>query len=427
MAVVADAAQMQNLLQVILTTLDNSERREAETIVVRSVKNPASAALLVQLIQSDEVGSGVRHLAAILLRKKLFSLWRALPLENQELLKGILLDRLGKEPVKMVRFAVAHVVSILAKAEMRDHHRWPQLEAAIGGAMQSPIPELRELSMVLVYAIAEVFGEDRDGALVQTIGPALLAGLQDPEIRVRIAALKSVSVVLPFLHGNRAAKEQLLSNVVPMCGVIIREGILRDDASTLLLRTMDLVEQLCEDLHTAKHRDHLLFLFNVCIQVMSTRAAPHTRIREHASDILALLCQSKPKFIKECGLIESIVESCLTVMSEDDSISLPFEYDEEQDEMDDDDVDLLNVRTPCMFASKLLNVAVCHLPSKLVRSAIMAKVGGVLESQPSGDNPRQRKAAIIGVACLAEGDSGYLRRRTTYLLSIAQKKKTTTK
>lgn len=92
-------------LSTILTTLDNLERRNAEVAVVKSLSAPNTALLLLALLRDSASGrttAGVRQLAAVLLRKKLFTLWRGLTLPQQEELKQILLSQLGQEPVKLV-------------------------------------------------------------------------------------------------------------------------------------------------------------------------------------------------------------------------------------------------------------------------------------------------------------------------------------
>lgn len=412
---------MQTLRQIlvcILTTMDNGERRQAEIAVVKALRAPNTATLLVQLLRDTETTSpGARQLSAILLRKKLFSLWRSLQVEHQEELKRILLTQLGAEPVKIVRFAIAHVVSILAKAEARDEHGWPELQQSIFGAMQSADPEMRELAMVLAYSIAEVFGDQP--TFINGVGQAVVGGLTDAALPVRLAAIKAVSVILPFLHGQKAVKATMHASIIPIVIATVQDNLSDPATLTLVLRTMELAEQLCEELHTNTHSEYLMQLVQMLVAVLGSKGvSSHLRVREHASEVLAMLVQNKPKFVQKANLIEPLVRTCLTVMAEEDSISFPFDYDEEEEDMDDDDVELLRVRTPCMFASRLLNLCCTHLPTKTVTSCAMAMITSVLEN-PTAD-PLLRKASIIGLACLSEGNPGYLRRRVSMILNAVQ-------
>lgn len=406
------------VLNTILTTLDNNARRNAEVEIAKALRNSQTAVALVGLLRDTvNVSAGARHLCAVLLRKKLFSLWRSLPLEHQHEFKQILLQQLGLEPVRLVRFAIAHVVSVLAKAIARDDdsNGWPELQNAIYSAMQSPQVEMRELSMVLSYSIAEVFGDKP--SFINGVGQAIVSGLNDPVTEVRLAAVKAVSVCLPFIHGQKAAKAEMNAAVVPAVIQIVTENATREDMIQLVLRTMELVEQLCEDLHTNSHSNYLTQLSNFLVSLMVT-ANPqiHLRIREHASEILCLLIETKPKFISKANLLEPIVRSCLEVMAQDGSISLPFQYDEEEEDLDDEDHELLKVRSPCMFAAKLLSMCSQHLPSKKVTDAIMNLVTKIM------DNPQastlHRKSSIIALACLAEGNPGYLRRKISLVLQM---------
>lgn len=411
--------ELRSALVTILTTMDNVARREAEVSVVRSLKNPQTLFALVQLLRDvGNTSAGVRQLSAVLLRKKLFTLWRSLSPELQVEFKSILLQQLGLEPVKIVRFAVAHVVSILTKAESRDGgNGWPELQGAIAAAMSSEAAEMRELAMVLAYSIAEVFGEQP--SFINGVGEAVARGLDDPVLAVRLAALKAVSVILPFLHGSKDIKNQMIAVVVPSTIRTVQQHYTDPSMLPVVLRTLDLVEQMCEDLHTNSHEVFLRQLTDMLIAVYTSTNAAHMRLREYASEVLSLLVQTKPKFISKCAYTDTLVTSCLNVMSEDATISLPFEYDEEEDEMDDDEVDLLKVRTSCMFAARLLNRCCSHLSAKAVTASAMQLITAVLDNPQA--SPLQRKAAIIGLACLAEGNPGYLRRKVTMILNAVRK------
>ncbi|CUG86134.1 Hypothetical protein, putative [Bodo saltans] len=412
-----DIDSVRNMLMCILTTMDNNERRQAEIAIVKALRSSSTATLLVQLLRDTATTSaGARQLSAILLRKKLFSLWRSLSIEHQQELKNILLTQLGAEPVKIVRFAIAHVVSILAKAEARDEHGWPELQQSIFSAMQSPDAEMRELSMVLSYSIAEVFGDQP--TFINGVGQAVVGGLSDSALNVRLAAIKAVGVILPFLHGQKSVKATMHASIIPIVIQTIESNIADPNALTLVLRTMELAEQLCEELHTNTHSEYLMQLFQMLLTVMGAVGASHLRVREHASEVLGMVVQNKPKFIQKANLIDQLVRGCLTVMSEEESISFPFDYDEEEQDMDDDDVELLRVRTPCMFASRLLNLCCSHLSTKTVTASAMSMITAVLENPAAA--PLLRKAAIIGLACLSEGNPGYLRRRVTMILNAVQ-------
>jgi hypothetical protein len=414
--VACSAADFHALFHTILSTMDNQARREAENVIVRSLRTHTTVPFLVQLLQqisSEPHSAGIRQLSAILLRKRIFSLWRNIDVALQTELKGILLCQLGVEPNKMVRFAIAHVVSVLAKAEAREGLGWPELQVAIFNAMHSEHLEMRELAMVLAYSIAEAVGDH--AVFINGIGEALVAGVSDPEIAVRLAALKAVSVTVPFLHGsNKSAKQALIDAVIPRCTDNVRSGLHHESQTSLVLRTLDVLEQFVEDLHSKAHAQQLLAIASLLLEVLVIKGAP-LRIREHCSEILALLVQLKPKFVVAQGLAQRIVDACVTVLAEDETISLQYMYDEgDDDDMDDDDVELLKVRTACMFSGKLLSVCMASLPSKQMTAATMVHVESVVHNPHA--STLHKKGAVIVLACIAEGNPGYLRRRAGSLV-----------
>ena len=413
--VAQSAADFHSLFHTILSTMDNAARRDAENVIVRSLRDHRTVPFLVQLVQqvtTEPHAAGIRQLSAILLRKRIFSLWRNIDVSLQRELKSILLCQLGVEPNKMVRFAIAHVVSVLAKAEAREGAGWPELQVAIYNAMHSEHVEMRELSMVLAYSIAEAVGDQ--AVFINGIGEALVAGVADRENVVRLAALKAVSVTIPFLHGtNKSAKQALIDAVIPQCITNVKCDVLVPDQTQLVLRTMDVFEQLIEDLHSKTHVPQLLAIIGLLLELLVLAAAP-LRVREHASEILALLVELKPKFVVAQGIAQKIVDASVAVLAEDETISLQYMYDEDDDDLDDDDVELLKVRTACMFSGKLLSVCMSNLPSKPMTAAAMRHVDTVVQ------NPHaptlHKKAAVIVLACIAEGNPGYLRRRTGSLV-----------
>ncbi|KEG15581.1 hypothetical protein DQ04_00031150 [Trypanosoma grayi] len=410
--------ELHRMLHTILHSTDNIERRSVEAAVVRALSTPATLMLLVRVLQDVQgVAPGVRQLAAVLLRKKVFSLWHAIPAESRVELKSILLAQLGYEPVRVVRFAVAHLVSRLAKADaLESEEGWPELQQAIRSAVDDPRADMRELAMVLAYSIAEVLGEGQ--SLSELVAEAVLRGMTDADDGVQRAALKAVGALLPFLEDKRQEREQLLQRLVPCCLELLAQYSAVEAKTTLCVDVLDLLEQLVEDLSVKRH-EGLLRTMALSVLTVFVNTANRPRVRQNCSEMLVSLVNMKPKFVSH-ALLEPIVAACVQVMGEDGTISLPevahVEDADEDSGNDDDDAEMLHVNPPCMYAGRLLSTLATKISAKLFTGALLPFVSRVSDNPHA--SPLERKAGILSLACLAEGNPGYLRRRVQYVLKL---------
>ncbi|ESL08976.1 hypothetical protein TRSC58_03311 [Trypanosoma rangeli SC58] len=424
--------QLQGMLHTILNSADNNERRSVEATVVRALNTPSNLMLLVRVVQDVQtVSSGVRQLAAVLLRKKINSLWHVISVESRAELKRLLLAQLGFEPVRVVRFALAHLISRLAKADtLETGEGWPELQVAIRAAVEDPRGDMRELAMVLAYSIAEVVGEC--GSLNAMVIEAVLQGMTDAEVNVQQAALKAMGALWLFvgadLDGEDGAtiarkkreREHLLQCLIPRCLELLKMYASLEERTSVCVNVLDLLEQLVEDLSVKRHGEMLHTLGLEIISVLrNTLNQP--RVRQSSSEVLVTLVNLKPKFVTTM-LLQPMVEVCVQVMGEDGTISLPEVAHVEDSENDDtgniigEDADMLHVNPPCMYAGRLLSTLATKVSAKLFTSALLPFVSHVSENSQAG--PLERKAAILSLACLAEGNPGYLRRKVQYVLKL---------
>ncbi|PWU96033.1 hypothetical protein C4B63_20g226 [Trypanosoma cruzi] len=423
--------QLHGMLHTILHSTDNNERRSVESTVVRALKASSNIMLLVRLMQDvQSVSAGVRQLAAVLLRKKVFSLWRTIPVGSRAELKHVLLAQLGIEPVRVVRFALAHVISRLARAEFLEPvEGWPELQVAIRTAMEDPRGDMRELAMVLAYSIAEVVGECGD--LNTLVTEAVLQGMTDAEVSVQRAALKAMGALLLFVdvqeedrvvvEKKKHERGKLLQHLIPRCLELLAVYGPLEERTNICVDVLDLLEQLVEDLSVKKHEGILRTLGLEMISVLcNTLNRP--RVRQNSSEVLVTLVNLKPRFVTTT-LLEPMVSACVQVMGEDGTISLPEEVTRLEDsEMDikndnnDEDAEMLHVNPPCMYAGRLLSTLATEVSAKAFTNALLPFVLRVSENMQGG--PLERKAAILSLACLAEGNPGYLRRKVQYVLKL---------
>lgn len=417
------AAELAQMLHGILHATDNNERRAIEATVVRSVSQPTNLTLLVHILCNHsglETSAGVRQLAAVLLRKKIFSLWNSLDQDAKQELRQLLLTQLGNEPVKLVRFAMAHIVARLAKADaLRGGGGWPELQQAVRVAAEDPRNEMRELAMVLVYSVAEVFAEEN--SLSGLAAEAVVRGVADRDLTVQTAAVKAASMLLPCVENNAAVRAAYIAHLVPQCLQVLT-GHCRDDARrSLCVSVLDLITQLMGELSAKKNASLLSSMASQLLLILGDRTTLPS-VRQSCSAALGELVSMKPKFIVSQNMLQPLVECCVQLMSEDATISLPdtTDLDVEDDDGEDDDADMLRVNSPCMMGGHLLSTIATTVSSKAFTATLLQLLTPVTNELDAAD-PLTKKACVVALACLAEGNPSYLRRKVGYMLSITRR------
>ncbi|KAG5485251.1 hypothetical protein CUR178_06611 [Leishmania enriettii] len=412
----------------ILLVVDNAERRRNEAALTNALRQPPNVGHLVTILCGAPDGTppttsaGVRQMAAVLLRKRVFSLWRVLTAEQQHQLRQLLLQRLGSETTRPVRFAIAHVVTRLAKADAnRGGGGWPELQHAIRAATDDVRVEMRELAMVLLYSLGEVFAEEN--ALSGLAAESVVRGLGDSDLAVQAAAVKAAMMLLPALREHPAVRNAFLAHLVPTCVGLLESGATTEAKVPLCVSILDLLEQLFDDLPVKKYGALVQDLAQALMRLIGS-PQHHPRVRENCGAALETLVTLKPKFVAAPTLLEPLVQVCLRLMSEDNTISISDQGnnsmgDEDIGDSDDDDVDMLRIASPCMVGGRLLSALATKVASKAFTTVLLPHISRVTDA-PASVDARTRKATIIALACLAEGHSSFLRRRVGYVLTVTR-------
>lgn len=404
------------MLYNILNLTDNQARREVEASVMSALSDPPTVTHLFRIMSNltGQYSDGTRHLAAVLLRKRLFSLWRSLQPAEQAEVRGTLMEQLGKETNRAVRFAVAHIVTRLAKADAeRGGGGWPELQQAIRVAAEDTRVEMRELSMVLIYSFAEVFMEEN--AMADLAAESVVRGVMDSEEVVVKAALKAGMMLLPCIHEREALRNTFLQHLVPvLLSQLVALSTMKNKGS-LCVAFLDLLDQCLVPMTVKKHSGLLESIGSSLLEVMINQAS-HPLARQNCGVVIGQLVSLKPKFTVNSGLIQHVVKAAAQLMAEDAVIGLPeTDLAPEDDEMDDEDVDMLTVRTPCVVGCLLLSALAKHVPSKVYTEVVLPLITSW--SEPS-QSPLCKKAAMLALACFAESNPSFLRKRVGYVLDL---------
>lgn len=427
----------------ILTVIDNNERRATEVQLTTALQNPANLRPLATILcgtgdgQPSVASTGVRQMAAVLLRKRIFTLWRVLSVEEKHQLRHLLLHQLGVEPTRVVRFALAHIVTRLAKAaadeddddddgESNSAGSWPELYQAIYAASEDSRVDMRELAMVLLYSFGEVFADANDfsGMAAESV----VRGMKDGETVVQTAAVKAAMVLLPSLQDQPSVRNAFLSHLIPACVEVMDAGAAVEAKVPLCVSVLDLFEQLLEALSVKKSAALLAQLAQTLIRVLGASTS-HPRVRENCGAALGQLSTMKPKFVVSQGLLQPMVEVSMHLLAENDALSFtigdedevgPDGNDDDANDDDDDDLDLLRVLPPFAIGVRLLSTVATSVSSKAFTEMLLPFISGVLDN-PSSAVPTVRRAAITALSSLGRGNASYLRRRVGYVIGVTQR------
>lgn len=463
------------MLQSILHGTDNNERRAVEAQLISSLSDATTLFSLVHLLMDQvNVPTGVRHLAAVLLRKRILTLWKALDDSTKVEIKALFLQQLGNEETKVVRFAIAHIVTRIAKVGWDAEEDggksagWPELVQAIRVAADDPRPAMRELSMVLLFSVCEVFADEN--ALANLAAETVVRGVMDEEEVVCRAAIKAGITLLPCLYGKAALRREFLSHLIPQCiAQLTRYCVVREKVG-LCVMFLDLLEECLEEVSAAKQAALLTTLIQAILDFLLHRGV-HLLIRENCGSFLAKVVQQKQKFALSHGFLPLLVRAGGQLMAEDASVGtldgdvvknsrIIGEGDEDtsagdgeggddamggEDDDDDEEVDMLNAQNACMIGRQLLSALSSSLSSKTFTHEVMAMVeelkllvstapSNVLPADPisipsspplsssssSSCYPYPKKSIIFTLASLSESNPGYLRRRVGEVVQLTE-------
>jgi hypothetical protein len=143
-----------NLLQVLrmLSAPDTAVIKKAEKLLKPFLKQPTSAVSLVNVLGGcPELAC--RHHAALLLKKKIGRFYSSYNLQQQQELRGGLIQLLINEQDSNVATGIAGIIGATAKAAFAAKQQWPEVFALLTQLSQDPNERLRILSFKLLTEV----------------------------------------------------------------------------------------------------------------------------------------------------------------------------------------------------------------------------------------------------------------------------------
>lgn len=234
----ADPAALAHVLG-MLSQNDTEVVKQGEGYLKPFLKQPSCILSLINQLRtsSDE---GIRHHAALLLKRRANPLLKKFNAAQVQDLKAQYLQLMTNEPQKAVAVALAGVVATVAKSIFTTEGNWPELFALLMQMAQDP----NEARRVLNYSLLEQLAENVATHLkphTNTLAQMFVMGCQDPSSHVSAAAMSATGAYIQAL-ADEPEVMQLSCVLTPMLQVM--HGCLERGDEDLVVEAMDVLEDI---------------------------------------------------------------------------------------------------------------------------------------------------------------------------------------
>ena len=412
----SDAAQMATYLSG-LTQPDTLVIRQAESALKPILKRPECVPAMIEVIKArDAQDEATRHVAAIVLRKRISGHLGRFDVPTKSALKTELLSILRTETSRPVRNGVVALVASVCKSEAEGEGDeaqaaagWPELFQFVAGAAGDAHPEARELAFLLLGEMTDTVGvhlKPQFGTLAGLFG----AGLSDGDAKVQSASVKALGLLMSYLADEEEI-DTFAPLIVPLLSVAEACRARNDEevVSTFLDVLYDL--SFSPSQVVAKHMAPIVRFAQMCMADSNLEMA----VRDSAALVVATMAESKPKLLgRDAALLAGVVETIFNLIENSDGSAAGALFEsnpawkedfEDQEGYDPDDADDNGGITETGIAQGTLDMLACEIPKKYIFEPVVSRCMARLGSA----DPNQRKAGIACLGVIAEGCAEPLR------------------
>lgn len=320
--------------------------------------------------------TGVRQMAAVLLRKKIAVHWKKQSKNQQEEIKKALMHVCINDTSKPVRRSVAALISSLAKVTV-PKKQWAELIDWLLQVSQSADNSHREMSMVLFYNLCENIPKQLRPSF-KSVQAAFVRALVDPDDKVRFAALKAMTSLFEGLTEEGDEQSMMsFGETIPNLVEILKFAITKGDEDCAL-KVIGLIDTFSTC--PAPVLDPcLLELVKLFAQICSS-AQTDINVRYKASNFIVSTINAKPGKISKAGLLHPLLQ--LTT----ELVIAPVE----------DETEEIHAQT---LGYEILDALVRSMKKQDVFSYSMQAASALIAHV----DPNKRKGALVILAVLSEG------------------------
>jgi hypothetical protein len=384
-------------LTALVSGQSNEVVQQVQRFLGEAAKSPTFVVHLATLLTTSPAAP-VRHLAAILLRKKITSHWQRTDAAFRDGLKAALLGVLVGDPELAVRRSAGHLVAVIAKHTV-PQGKWPELLPFLHERCQREgnDPRVRVAALDVFAAMADSVSEAL-AAHATGIAGIFLSALSDADEGVRRAGLRAFGATVPAFVGE-ATLDAFAPLVPPVLEVIAQCVASGDD--DVALEGLEVLHELLNSAGPLM-RQYVPGLIEMSLQVGTRRdVAIQTRERFLATiEVIAEFRNADLRRLCKQGAVEMIVRAAFTLLVEppvneefDAPATVAGPAPGDDDNVDGDDLEAYHIGT------RILSSIANELPSRYVYP-IVAEAARVCLA--SGDMPSAR-AGLLALGVISEG------------------------
>ena len=369
---------------------------------------------MIEVIKAQSSqNEATRHVAAIVLRKRITGHLSKFDAPTKTTLKAELLSILQTESSRPVRNGVVALVSTICKAEAEAESDaqaaaagWPELFQFVAVAASDAHPEARELAFLLLGEMTETIGYHLK-LQFSTLSGLFASGMSDADSKVQNAAVKALGLLMSFL-----ADETEIDSFAPLVQPLltVAEACRTRHDEEVVSTTLDVLYDLSfsPSQAMAANMAHIVRFAQICMSDSNLEMS----VRDSAALVVATMAESKPKHLgRDAALLTGIVETIFNLIENSDASaagalfeSNPAWKEDFEDQEGYDDVDDNGI-TETGMAQGTLDMLACEIPKKYIFEPVVSRCMSRLASP----EPNQRKAGIACLGVIAEGCAEPLR------------------
>ena len=394
----AEPAQFAALLTA-LSQPNTDTIRQAEAQLKPLLKVPANMMPLWAVVSDTNQPEAVRHVGAILLRKRLPGHYQNdYNKELQAQWQHHVLNLLSQEKSRPVRAGLVGVAAALAQVEQTATEPYLQFLSA---AANSTLPDARELCFLLLQEMTETIGmhwKEHLNNLLQLFGTVLHS--QTEATPVHKAAVKAIGQLMSFWTD-----EPEIESLAPLLPVLLTVASRHWNDEDFLGTILEVLYDLSYSPHPALAQ-HMEVTVQFALQCLRNRDL-ELRVRDSAALVIATVAEYKPKRLgRNTNLMAALLDTLFQMMQDakESAAGALFEsnptwkqdlIEEGHEDLDDDDDGI----TESSMAQGTLDILACEIPKKYVWEPALRRC---MERMHSSD-ANARKAGVAGLGVIAEG------------------------
>jgi len=402
-----EAAQIAQLLSA-LTQPDTNAIREAESKLKPILKDARCVPALVEVLKAQgQQPDAVRHIAGVVLRKRIAGHYAKFDAETKTGLKTEILSLLSSESERNVRNGIVGVAGIVLKIECdeADGPAWQELFQFLAAAAGDANPEANELSFLLLCEMTETVAIH-----LKPQFPSMLTmfgnGLSSAEDKVKSSALKALGQLISYLSDE--PEIEIFAPLIPHILNVSLECQKRSDEDTVST-TLDVMYDLafCPHPSVSVHLQATIQFSLGCVADTNL----DMNVRDSAALVIATMAESKSKaFGKDEALLSNVLEVLFSLIENSKVSAAGALFDSNpawrEDITEDEDFDPNDdSATETSMAQGTLDMLACEIPKKYIFNPLISRCITRLQSPQAN----QRKAGIACLGVIAEGCAEPLR------------------